>query len=231
MWTGCGIEQDQDRAMIWWGRIGDPAHPDRPPYVSRHIQTRALACLASACLERSVMGPNAVQIDHLYRAGKLADMAASLGYVSPNILGVAGRIEELGCRNQADCKFNTDTTRYQQLEFLWRAYDTYRAKRNSKERQRDVKVANAPNSYRCAAEGCGIEATSKSGLSRCSGPCTPDVKPSYCCKECQRAVGLLGCHVSLMLQRFPPCAGLEEAQEGMQSESQRSGNATDPSIQ
>jgi hypothetical protein len=178
--------------MIWWGKIADPLHPERPPYVSRHIQTRALSCLASACRERSYMGRDALQIDHLYRAGKLADMAGALGFMSPNMLGIAGRIEEVGLRRQADCRFEgVDTTRYEKLDFLWRAYDAHRARISSKDRQRDTKATKAPNLYQCAAEGCGIEATSKSGLSKCSGPCLADVKPSYCCKECQRAVGLL----------------------------------------
>ena len=103
MWTGCSVEQDKDGAIVWWGRIGDPMHPERPPYVSRHIQARALSCAASAFCERSNLDNNALQIDHLYRAGRLADMAASLGFVGPNILGTADRIEEVGLRRQADC--------------------------------------------------------------------------------------------------------------------------------
>jgi hypothetical protein len=203
MWTGCGAEQDEDGAMIWWGKIADATHPEGPSHVSRHIQTRALSCLASAFRERSNMDHNALQIDHLYRAGKLADMAAALGFVSPNILGIAGRIEEVGLRRQADCRFNVDTTRYGELEFLWSAFEAHRARMNSKDQQRDSKASKAPNLYRCAAEGCGIEATSKSGLSKCSGPCPTDVKPSYCSKECQITVGIF-CHLSSTFKASHP---------------------------
>jgi hypothetical protein len=188
MWTGCSAQQDRDGAMIWWGKIADPNHPERPPYVSGDIQMRALSCLASAFLERSNMGPGAVQIDHLYRAGKLADMAASLGFVSPSMLGIAARIEDAGFRRQADCRFVVDITRYAELDFLWNAFDAHRARIGLNDRQRDSKAAIAPNLYQCAAEGCGIKATSKSGLSQCSGPCSAAVKPSYCSKECQRVV-------------------------------------------
>ena len=178
--------------MIWWGKIVDPIHPDHPSTTSRHIQTRALSCLASAFLERSNMDHNAVQIDHLYRAGKFADMAATLGFVSPTMLGIAGRIEEVGLRKQADCKFKgVDTTRYANLDFLWSAYEVHQAGISSKNQHRESKISKAPNSYHCAAEGCGIQATSKSGLSRCSGPCAANVKPSYCCKSCQKVVGPL----------------------------------------
>ncbi|CAL1699049.1 unnamed protein product, partial [Somion occarium] len=47
--------------------------------------------------------------------------------------------------------------------------------------------SKAPNAYRCAAPGCGIEGTKKSALLKCAGKCPPDVKPSYCSKECQKA--------------------------------------------
>jgi hypothetical protein len=194
MWSGCEVEQDKEGAMIWWGKIGGPGNPDRPSYVSRHIQTKALSCLASAFLERSDMKSDgaALQLDDIYRAGKLADTAAGLGFVSPSMLGVAARIEQVGLRRQADCKFEgIKTTRYEELEFLWKAFEAHQARKNSKNQKREEKASKAPNLYRCAAEECGIEATRKSGLLRCAGPCSLDIKPSYCCKECQRTVSFI----------------------------------------
>jgi hypothetical protein len=92
MWRGCDVEQDREGAMIWWGIIHTP--------IARHIRTKALSCLASAFLERSDMesGGVALQIDDVYRAGKLADMAAELSFVSPSMLGIAARIEQVGLR-------------------------------------------------------------------------------------------------------------------------------------
>ena len=61
-------------------------------------------------------------------------------------------------------------------------------------------INNAPNSlargrrpkaYVCAADGCGLEATSKTALMRCAGPCKLEDKPSYCSKECQRRVSIV----------------------------------------
>jgi hypothetical protein len=194
MWSGCGIEQDKDGAMAWWGKIVDPPRSEQSSHVSRRTQTRALSCLAVAFLERSRVGQDGIQIDHLYRAGKLADMAASLGFVSPSMLGVAQRIEQTGFRRQADCRIKgVDTTRYEELNFLWEAFEAHRARLRAKDQQQDNKVSKAPNLYRCAAEGCGIEATSKSGLSRCAGPCLVENKPSYCCKACQISVRMVVC--------------------------------------
>ncbi|KAF9480881.1 hypothetical protein BDN70DRAFT_992367 [Pholiota conissans] len=50
-----------------------------------------------------------------------------------------------------------------------------------------MKRRKAPLRYRCAAAGCGIQADTGRLLSRCSGKCDPDKKPSYCSKECQKA--------------------------------------------
>jgi len=50
------------------------------------------------------MGPGAMLINHLYCARKLADMAAGLGFVSPSMLGIAARIEDVGFQRQADCR-------------------------------------------------------------------------------------------------------------------------------
>jgi hypothetical protein len=188
MYTGCGADQDKDKAFDWWRRIAG-SHPDSPSFVPRSIQAKALSCLALVYRERARISEVAIQIDDLYRAGQIADLSASFGFVSPNVLSIAGEIENHGFRRQADCKFpEVDTTRFGKLENLWTISDAFVAEKEAEHQRRAAKVSKAPNFYRCAAEGCGIESTKKSGLPKCSGPCSPDVKPSYCSKECQRAV-------------------------------------------
>ncbi|KZT63414.1 hypothetical protein DAEQUDRAFT_133399 [Daedalea quercina L-15889] len=53
------------------------------------------------------------------------------------------------------------------------------------EEQRDAKKRRKPNAYRCAREGCPVQATSQAALKRCGGPCPEEYKPYYCSKECQ----------------------------------------------
>ena len=68
---------------------------------------------------------------------------------------------------------------------FWKAYETYVEYRKIEEEIRLAKVANAPNQYRCAADGCGIQAVNKSALRKCGGDCLPDKKPHYCSVGCQ----------------------------------------------
>jgi hypothetical protein len=68
------------------------------------------------------------------------------------------------------------------------ALDARNAEIRAGKQKRDVKTSKSPNLCQCAAERCGIDATTKSGLSQCAGPCLPDIKPSFYSKDCQRAV-------------------------------------------
>ncbi|KAJ7729106.1 hypothetical protein DFH07DRAFT_756952, partial [Mycena maculata] len=72
------------------------------------------------------------------------------------------------------------------FKYLWLEYDKREAEMATEERKRLAKIAKAPNAYRCATEGCDIEATNKRTLLRCSGKCPGEYKPSYCSKECQK---------------------------------------------
>ena len=192
MHTGCGASQDKDAALDWWRRISDPTNPNFVRSASRLLKARALSCLSSAYFDKSFLPDETLQIDDLYRAAQLANASASLGLVSPVVLAIAGRVEKVGLRRQADCHFEgIDTSRFEILEFLWKVADARTEEMDKKHQKRNAKVSHTPNLYICAAEGCGIEGTSRSGLLRCSGKCPPDVKPSYCSKECQKAVSSL----------------------------------------
>lgn len=131
----------------------------------------------------------ACNIDSVYRAAQAADTAVSLGFVSPIVIKVADYIQRIGFRRQSDCKWEGHSTaRFEQLADLWRVYDKRVAEVERQEAARDEKVSKAPNAYICAAAGCGIEATHKAALLRCSGKCSVEGKPSYCSKDCQRKV-------------------------------------------
>jgi hypothetical protein len=203
MWTGCGSVKNEDGALDFWSKIADPTHPSYVTTASRPVRTKALSCMANAYLDRSDVDKDTLQIDDLYRAAKLADASASYGFVAPIVLSVAIRIETLGLRRQADCRYRrTSTKRFEILEFLWAALDARSAEIRAEDQKRDAKFSKAPNLYQCAAERCGIEATKKSGLSQCAGSCLPNVKPSYCSKDCQRAVRF---YVSILVRVTDSC--------------------------
>ncbi|KAI0703946.1 hypothetical protein C8Q76DRAFT_753031 [Earliella scabrosa] len=62
-------------------------------------------------------------------------------------------------------------------------YETFDKQRYEHHRE---KVASNTQAYVCAAEGCGLRGLKKRAMKACSGPCSVDIKPHYCSKECQR---------------------------------------------
>ena len=85
---------------------------------------------------------------------------------------------------------------------LWRAVDRREREAHNEERKMQKKAENAPNRYVCAREGCGISAEGRRALLVCSGRCPPDLKPSYCSKECQKQVRDLVLPVHLFSYMF-----------------------------
>ena len=105
MYTGCRASQDKDGALDWWRRISDPTNPNFVDSVSRPLKAKALSCLANAYFEKSFLPNDTLQVDDLYRAAQLANASASLGLVSPIVLTIAFRIEQIGFRQKDDCHF------------------------------------------------------------------------------------------------------------------------------
>ncbi|KAJ7075998.1 hypothetical protein B0H15DRAFT_865096 [Mycena belliarum] len=74
-----------------------------------------------------------------------------------------------------------------QYKRIWAA----KAKREQEMAEADSKAVlkrmKQPNRYMCATVGCPVMADSGRMLSKCSGKCDADKKPSYCGKECQKA--------------------------------------------
>jgi len=186
MFTGCGVDKNVQNAMTWWyGIAGKPKQGG--PTVSKKLRVRALSCLANGHWESRTTeadGPDVWNIDAVYRAASHANDAASLGFVSPAVLIIGLSTKQ----NMEEGQYpEFDAPRFHALEFLWEVVERREGELQREKERRDEKVAKAPNAYVCAAEGCGIEGTRKSGLLRCAGACPAESKPSYCSKECQTA--------------------------------------------
>lgn len=188
MYTGCGASRDVLGALRLLMALVDPEDV-APSKVPRSLKARALSVQAHIHFHNRFERKGAINIDVVYRAAVCADAAAGLGFVSRDVLSVAQHVEAIGFRREEDNKFKEHSTeRFEQLAQLWAVWDRRKGV-VEKERERQAeKVARAPQLYLCAAVDCGIESTSKSGLSSCGGKCPADVKPSYCSKECQRKV-------------------------------------------
>ncbi|EKM60149.1 uncharacterized protein PHACADRAFT_192548 [Phanerochaete carnosa HHB-10118-sp] len=182
--TGCGAAKDYDQALVFLMQITDDPSPLN---LSRSRRARGFAIMAHMCFEEGLPEDRRMMnIDAVHRGAVLADVAASLGFVAPVVLQIADIIEKTGFRHQETCPPGHTVDRFLELKDLWRVYGKRKAEMEQKDDARDAKVLAMPNFYFCAAEGCGIEATHKSGLSSCAGKCDKGWKPSYCSKECQR---------------------------------------------
>jgi hypothetical protein len=123
--------------------------------------------------------------DHLYAAAIYADAAISRGLTTPIALWVTSLLTRSGTQYNIDVR---NSPRYRVFHNLWRAMDNREAEMDAEDNKRSAKVAKAPNAYKCAAKGCGVEGTSKTALPRCAGTCPSGSKPSYCSKDCQKKV-------------------------------------------
>ncbi|KAI0075984.1 hypothetical protein K474DRAFT_1772898 [Panus rudis PR-1116 ss-1] len=184
MWTGCTTPVDHDGAMNWLLRIASATHPDTQQPIQRSIRARALSLLANAQWEKATEDMAAWNIDAMYRAAWFANTCLELGLLTPCLLHIAKRTRTMMDHPNFQSQ---NWARFREFEYLWEALEAQEKVVNAKEAKRDKKVAATPLAYRCAAEGCGIEATKKSALSKCAGKCPMDQKPYYCSKECQRA--------------------------------------------
>jgi len=187
-WTGFGALQDKTGAIATW--IALASSRDEVPL---SLKARACSCLAKAWLDRAQeSGPGTMNVGHLYHAGNSANQAAALGLISPMVLQVASAIESTGLRRPDDNRFPEHSTeRFERLTDLWEAWDVRTVEIAEEEQQREAKASKDPLSYFCAAEDCWIVARKKSALRRCGGGCPPVFKPSYCSKDCQKAVRLV----------------------------------------
>ncbi|KAJ7198277.1 hypothetical protein GGX14DRAFT_470086 [Mycena pura] len=186
--SGCaGFAKKLDLALSCLDTIINPDSEDPCVDVSDDLLARALSCAAFVHIElyNAARRRNDLKLanDHLYAAAMYADVSICRGLVSPNALHVTSVLTRSATQYNHDIR---NSPRYRVFKDLWRAMDKRDEELAKEDRKRSAKVAKAPNAYKCAAKGCGVEGTSKAALLRCGGQCPPEIKPSYCSKECQK---------------------------------------------
>lgn len=214
MWVGCGTKQNKQDALNWWLSLTDESHPAYIREVSPRIRARAFACLADYHWETRIVDGVTWNIDSVYRAALSADSCIAYGLVTPNTLWIGNKTRELLSQPFQAGKNNS---RFGRLDSLWDALDTRQKEMEAEDDKRRKKVSKAPNMYMCAAQGCGIQATKKSGLSRCAGSCPQELKPGYCSKSCQRAVCIDFCRKIYHDVWLICTTGLETSQNCLQA--------------
>ncbi|KAJ7920283.1 hypothetical protein B0H13DRAFT_2656475 [Mycena leptocephala] len=186
--SGCaGFAKKLDLALSCLDTIINPDSDDFCDDVSDELLAKALSCAVFVHTElyEAARRRNDIKLanDHLYAAAVYADASISRGLVSPNALWVTSVLTHSATQYNTDIR---NSPRYRIFKYLWRAFDKREEEMAEEDRKRSAKVAKAPNSYKCAAKGCGVEGTSKTALLRCGGKCPAEIKPSYCSKECQK---------------------------------------------
>ncbi|KAH9828683.1 uncharacterized protein C8Q71DRAFT_912205 [Rhodofomes roseus] len=222
LYTGCGgVVKDIPEALTTWQHITSPSSPpSQPP--PRRILAIAYALQAKVYKDRAHVDKETIQIDDLRRAAIAADAAAAQGLVTPIVLNIAQYAAmPLGLPSNAYQSFKK-LPEFACLTDLWRVWRRRNGEIEREQQARDRKVARAPNAYRCAAEGCGIEGTKKATLLRCAGKCEEASKPHYCSKECQKKDWKR--HKRMCKPGAPVFAGVSTS-NGAKTASQRSSDA------
>ncbi|KAM5535676.1 hypothetical protein V8D89_010663 [Ganoderma adspersum] len=107
-----------------------------------------------------------------------ADTCARIDFLSPVVLRVAYWLSTFHPRYGVDARTLPMLAEHAYLPSLWRVYDDYVQKQTVEELKRLAKVSKPPNMYRCAADGCGIQAIDR----------PPSVSSKYTCKSSARGI-------------------------------------------
>ena len=169
------------RALTTLDSLGDPSP------TTKMLRARLFSCVATMLWRVGFSHSLGIlHIDALEVAGFCSNEAASLGFISPTVLAVGGIMK--GLIESPTEALNHRIQGWKRFALIFAAVDKRNKDLDRRESYHETKVMATPNAYQCAAPGCGIEATKKSGLLRCAGKCPLEFKPSYCSKECQKAV-------------------------------------------
>lgn len=180
----CPPETDEDHADFQLPEIRN---------LTPRLRLQGLACYAHMKFWADERTPQSyahlVESDSpMWDACFAADICVGLGFVPPITLRIAGWMATTKARFAVDAR---GAGKFKELHYLWSTHASYLSRLQLKEDSRLRKVAKAPNLYRCANDGCEIQATNRSALRRCGGRCPLERKPHYCSESCQRQV----CHV------------------------------------
>ncbi|KAH9893606.1 hypothetical protein C8Q73DRAFT_697629 [Cubamyces lactineus] len=119
----------------------------------------------------------------IHNAVYAANLCVERGFIPPIVLRIASWMATTEARYGVDMRKSEGFKRFGSL---WKAHEEYLARLQERETARLAKVAKAPNQYRCANEGCDIQAINRNALKRCAGHCPEETKPYYCSLYCQR---------------------------------------------
>ena len=137
------------------------------------------------------LGSGQPPLTSLTLAAGHANESVKLGLVSRAVLTVGLTLRDLGESFGVDVSKMPDGAK--RFRPLWREVarcveDIYKEERE----MRRVSEGDAGGGeFACAAEGCDVRREQKSALRSCAGKCPPDLKPSYCSKECQKKVRIV----------------------------------------
>ena len=123
---------------------------------------------------------------HINNAVHAAQCSALLSdFVSPIVIRVAEWLMTLNARYALNIRW---TEPFDKFKSIWHEYNQYIAWQDARQKAHADKVAKSPNKYRCAADGCDIQAAHRSALRKCGGRCPLERKPHYCSWACQERV-------------------------------------------
>ncbi|KAI0630463.1 hypothetical protein C8Q77DRAFT_1160051 [Trametes polyzona] len=171
------------------GASGVPHRPAKVDNLTRHIQLQALAASAYHMFYGFWSTPDADSLQGIKSGYLLPNAIFAISqcvekdFIPPIVLHIVGWLATTRARYGVDLR---KLNRFREYRPLWRAYDTYLSTLRTRENLRLEKVALAPHQYRCANEGCEIQAIDKHALRRCAGRCPADRKAHYCSSYCQR---------------------------------------------
>lgn len=235
-----GVEKDEDKALAMLQAIvrdpaaygASPAHRGRAFSLMSHMHWDLRVDAAQRENPAYDARREKWRMAHVLLAGMCADEACKLGYVSAQIIGIAGNLEAAGLskctrKNGGGTKDSAARTRrgkggeaeidpdFMKFEHLWTTWEAQKRAIEEEHREQLRKVLREPHAYVCALEGCGVHTRHRGALMRCAGRCDVSAKPAYCSKECQVEVRVLPLALHFV---FPDLsfafvrAGLAEAQ-------------------
>lgn len=162
---------------------------------SRLLRLHAIAALAWISFRQYLWSPHPQSFELLSsciiieQCLSYVELLARSDFLPPILLRIAGWLSAACTQyGKLDARHMNEASR--NAEDFWKAYDRYLQDQQAQEQKRLAKVAKTPNQYRCAADGCSIQAMNKGALRKCGGPCLPEQKPHYCSAECQEKVSV-----------------------------------------
>ncbi|KAI1789030.1 hypothetical protein LXA43DRAFT_1022996 [Ganoderma leucocontextum] len=180
--------------MGWyWTNEADPQPPKPTPHMynrTEEVKNCAAALSAWMCFRlhfaTTEIDPGSLYSVTLhglmFHAASLANGLVKKGFIPPVVFRIARYLHTFKAKVGLDFRVYSW---FADLKYLWRAYDGYLFEQRALEEKRLARISKRPHRYRCAAQGCGIQAMHRSTLFKCSGYCPPESKPHYCSEECQ----------------------------------------------